>query len=131
MDYGFSKHKLPGGYSYPLKRSMLDLCLEKYELTKISFMYYSFHHRSDQIILQADYFGETHKGWAAAGLSSISVQAVPSEKRKEIESVILDNALPALCDWLKKTENEGDGWRASSRYLVFRYIEGKLIGSNS
>lgn len=83
MDYGFNKHKLSGGYSYPLKRGLLDLWLEKYELTKISVAYYWFSHKIDHIILRADYLGETHKGWAAAGLSSITVRAVRSENEKK------------------------------------------------
>ncbi|MGH9939486.1 MAG: hypothetical protein ACREAM_24870, partial [Blastocatellia bacterium] len=83
-EYSFSKSKLPRGYSYPLKRGLLDEWLDEAELTKIANVHYCFNLKSDNFILQGDYFGEAHKSWAGAGLSSIWLWAVRSEERKVI-----------------------------------------------
>ena len=125
-EYSFSKDKLPRGYSYPLKRSLLDERLDEAELTKIQGVYYCFNRKSDNLILRGDYFGEARKGWAGAGLSSIWLWAVRSEERKVIETVLVNEALPALIVWLRKAEQEGNVWRATSRHIDFRFRDTQL-----
>src|SRR5215510_4014268 len=125
-EYSFSKNKLPRGYSYPLKRGFLNERLDEAELTKIANVYYCFNLKSDNLVLRGDYFGEAHKGWAGAGLSSIWLWAVRSEERKVIETVLVNEALPALIVWLRKAEQEGNVWRATSRHIDFRYKDAQL-----
>ena len=129
MEYGFYKYKLPKGYSFPLKRSVLDEYLEAAKIEKVSQIYFSFHRNTDNIILRSDFFGEAHKGSAGAGFSSITLSAVTSDKRKEIEIVLIEKVLPALCEWLIFSEKAGNAWRGKSRHLVFRYSDGNLIKS--
>jgi hypothetical protein len=125
-EYSFSKNKIPRGYSYPLKRSLLDECLDEAELTKIAIVHYCFNLKSDNLILRGAYSGEAHKGWAGAGLSSIWLWAVRSEERKVIEAVLANEALPALIDWLRKAGQEGNVWRAISHQIDFRYKDAQL-----
>jgi hypothetical protein len=125
-EYSFSKDKLPRGYSYPLKRGLLDERLDEAELIKIAGVYYCFNLKSDNLVLRGDYFGEAHKGWAGAGLSSIWLWAVRSEERKVIETVLVNEALPALIVWLRKAEQEGNVWRATSRHIDFRFRDTQL-----
>lgn len=125
-EYSFSKNKLPKGYSYPLKRGLLNKWLDEAELTKIACTYYCFNRKSDNLILRGDYFGEAHKGWAGAGLSSIWLWAVRSEDRKVIETILINEALPTLISWLRKAEQEGNVWRATSRHIDFRYMDTQL-----
>jgi hypothetical protein len=129
MEYGLSKRKLPKGYSYPLKRSVLDSFLESANLRKLDTVTYSFYAHRDNIIIRADYFGEAHKGWAGVGLSSIVLQAVPSAERKEVENVLIEKVLPELCSWLRSAEEEGNAWRAWSRHLFYRHSNGHLFKS--
>ncbi|MFN7930212.1 MAG: hypothetical protein U0Y68_20265 [Blastocatellia bacterium] len=126
-EYSFSKDKIPKGYSYPLKRSVLDGQLDETNLTKIANVYYCFSHNSDDLILRGRYFGEAHKGWAGAGLSSIWLWAVPVQNRKDIETLLIENALPKLIAWLQKAESEGNVWRAKSRHLDFRQRATELV----
>jgi hypothetical protein len=124
-EYSFSKRKLPRGYSYPLKRGLLDELLDEAELTKIDTVHYCFDLKSDNLILRGNYSGEAHKGWAA-GLSSIWLWAVRSEERKVVENVLVNEALPALIMWLRKAEQEGNVWRATSRHIDFRFRDTQL-----
>jgi hypothetical protein len=125
-EYSFRKDELPRGYSYPLKRGLLDEWLDEAELTRIDSVSYRFNLKSDNLILQGNYFGEAHKGWVGAGLSSIWLWAVRSEERKVIETVLVNEALPALIVWLRKAEQEGNVWRATSRHIDFRFRDTQL-----
>lgn len=127
LEYSFSKNKIPIGYSYPLKRSVLDKLLNEAKLTKIGNVYYCFNLKSDDLILRGDYFGEAYKGWASVGLSSIWLWAVSSENRKEIETTHIQKAVPKLIEWLQKAEAEGNVWRANSRHIDFRYRKNELV----
>jgi hypothetical protein len=125
--YSFSKHKIPQDYSYPLKRSVLDTFLDDAGLTQIANVTYSFNLKSSNVILRGDYLGEAYKGWAYAGLSSIRLRAVPSENRKVIEEILVNEALPKLTDWLRKAEIAGNVWRSQSHHLVFCYKETEIV----
>lgn len=126
-EYSFSKNKIPKGYSYPLKRSVLDGQINEASLTQIYNVYYCFNLNSEDLVLRGNYFGEAHKGWAGAGLSSIWLWAVPSNKRKDIETILIQEALPKLIAWLQKAEREGNVWRSKSRHIDFRYREIELV----
>jgi hypothetical protein len=123
MDYPFSKHKLPKGFSFPLKRSVLDALLDASEITGLSGVSFIYSSQSREILLRASFFGEAHKGWAAAGLTSLTFYAVPSGLKNEIESAMSASVLPRLCDWLRMVEQKGNAWRGQSRHLEFRWNE--------
>ena len=125
VKYGFSKSKIPKGMSYPLKRSMLDAALDEAGIFRLHMVYY-FLRQSGQNVMRADYAGESRQA-AAAGRSSVTVYAVPSDERKQTESLILATGLPRVCQWLKNIENGGDGLRSKDRHLVIEYAGDKLL----
>ncbi|MBS1793141.1 MAG: hypothetical protein JSS81_04770 [Acidobacteria bacterium] len=126
MDYGFDKHKLPKGMSYPLKRSALDAALKGNGISQVHVVYYWLR-QSGHNVMRADYLGESKKGWATAGQSSITLYAVPSDERKQTENLILSEALPRLCEWLKKIEVGGNSSRFKDQHLVIECSENKLF----
>ena len=129
MEYSFHKNKLPKGFSYPIKRSVLDEFLISAHLKQLVSVTYSFYNRSDDVITRVSFSGESHRGWSGVGQSSITIQAVPSEQRKEVEGLMVGEVLPDMCLWLRNAEAEGNAWRAKSRHLVFRYVDGGISRS--
>jgi hypothetical protein len=129
MEYGFDKQKLPRGFSYPLKRSILDAALTEAGITRVHCVYYWLGHSGD-IILRADYCGEANHAWAA-GQASITLCAVPSEERRETESALLHQALPQLCTWLRTAEQAGNVWRGVDHTIVFHVKNGFLSVTTS
>ena len=123
--YGFDKNRLPKGHSYPLKRSALDTALASANLSQIHWVYYLLRQKGSTVLF-ADYCGESNKGWAAAGKSSITVYAVPSVERKETEVALLQQGIPRLCEWLQAFANSGNVKRATDHHLVILYKDGKV-----
>ena len=125
MNYSFDKSKLPKGLSYPLKRSVLDETMERVGISKIHVVYYWLRQSGD-VVMRADYCGDATKGRFAAGQSSVTLYAVPSEQRKETEGLLLTSGLPSLCSWLKAAENAGSAWRGKDHHLAIECVDGKL-----
>jgi hypothetical protein len=80
MQYAFDKRKLPRDFSFPLKRSLLDAVLTQAQIARVHCVYYWLRQSGD-IVLRADYCGETNQAWAA-GQASITLYAVPSVERQ-------------------------------------------------
>jgi len=124
MLYAFDKQKLPRGFSFPLNRSVLDAALAQAAIARVHCVYYWLRQSGD-IVLHANYSGETNQAWAA-GQSSITLYAVPSAERRETESAIIHQALPQLCTWLQTAERAGNVWRGNDHTIVFHFKHGLL-----
>lgn len=129
MDYPFSKDKLPQGFSYPLKRSALYSALENANLSQIHVVYYWFRKDGD-LLMQADFCGETEEKFAA-GQSSVSLYSVSSSERKKTEVLLINEGLPRLCNWLKEAENAGNSWRGKNHRFFIQYANEKLYFNES
>lgn len=125
MNYSFDKSKLPQGMSYPLKRSVLDAVLQDAGVSQIHVVYYWLR-QSGNVVMRAECCGQSNKGAFAAGQSSITLYAVPSEERKETETLLLEKGLPELCAWLKKAEEAGNAWRGKNHHLAIECAGGSL-----
>ena len=117
VTYGFDKAKLPRGLSFPLKRGVLDSALEKAGLTKIHVVYYWLR-QGGHILIRADYCGEGRRGWFAAGLSSITIYAVPSSERQATEAALVLDVLPQMIGWLKSLEQSGNVRRGTDQHFM-------------
>ena len=126
MEYPFFKAKLPRGFSYPLKRSVLDSFLDEAHLTQLSGVSFQYSSDGRPFLLLASFFGEAHKGFAEAGLCSLTLYSVPSAQKKLIEDAMTDSVLPRLVDWLRLIDQKGNAWRAKSRHLEFRNNDGAI-----
>jgi hypothetical protein len=129
MEYAFDKHKLPRGFSFPLNRSVLDAALTQARIAHVYCVYYWLRQSGD-IVLRADYCGETNRAWAA-GQASITLYAVPSLERRETEAVLIHQALPQLCTWLQTAEQAKNVWRGNNHAIVFHFEHGSLIVRSS
>jgi hypothetical protein len=129
MTYAFDKQKLPRGFGFPLKRSILDAALTEAAITGVYCVYYWLRHSGD-IVLRADYCGEANHAWAA-GQASITLYAVPSGERRATEAALLHQALPRLCTWLHTAERAGNVWRGVDHTIVFHVKNGYLSVTTS
>lgn len=120
MDYSFSKHKLPKGASYPLKRSALDAALAQANVKDLVFVDYLRNQRRDEV-MRADYHGNHRRGSFASGKTAVTVYSVPSEQRAAVESCLLNEGVKAIVEWLEKTESAGNTWRSTDHRLVLEF----------
>jgi len=128
LDYHFSKDNLPKGLSYPLKRSVLDAALADGQiagLLGVSYRRSSLKPDSDtttrrNIVLRADYCGESRCTWAVRGGMHLYVYAIVSRDRKNIEVPLVGIVLPKLVAWLRELETAPPG---STRRGVDQYFE--------
>jgi hypothetical protein len=118
-DYGFHKDRLTRGWSYPLKRSLLDEALVSAGATNIAAVFYSLvmtpmdDRRAGP--LTAHYHGDdTPSHWAEQ--VSIYVETVPSENRREIADALL-TVLGDVARWIAGTTEREPTWRAASHSL--------------
>lgn len=130
MEYPFHKFKIPKGYSYPLKRSVLDAWLETTGLTQLAGVSYVFFQHSDNLVIRALFTGETIK-YRTAGTYQVWIYAVPSAEKSAIEQLIMTEALPILGDWLMAAEKAGNSWRGKSHHLEISYLNGRLAATHS
>ncbi len=117
LAYSFDKAKLPRGLSFPLRRSALDTVLLEAGVTGIHCVYH-WVRQGGEVLLRADFCGEGRRGWAAAGLTSITVYAVPSGERKQAESCLVSEVLPRMAFWLKDLEQAGNTRRGVDQSFV-------------
>jgi len=121
MQYALTKDRLPKGFSFPLKRSVLDGALRAAGLpNELHHVYYA---RPQQpgLMLRIDYCGEDRKGWFAAGKSSLWLFAVPSDKRKQAEIALVTHGLPNLTGWLDKIRAAGNSIRGPDQTFELWY----------
>jgi hypothetical protein len=125
--YSFAKAKIGADLSYPLKRSLLDDALRStsaYDAV-CSVVYVST--RYGNMVLEARFIPE---GFGAhptvSGRNEIVLRPVPREQRHNIEQILVNHALPVLCDWLVKTRNEGNAWRGMRHSITFELAGGTI-----
>lgn len=80
--------------------------------------------------MRADFMGEGH-GFSpfSAGRSSLTVYAVPSQEKHAIETLILAEGLPRVCEWLHGLQQAGNAWRAKNHFLGLEFAGGTLKAS--
>jgi hypothetical protein len=126
--YWFSKEKLPRGVSYPLKRSSLDSALQEASVYCAVYSVRYLANSSCTPVLDAQFVPLGTKAHASVvGRSLVTLHAVPSTQRNAAEEQILTTALPSLCDWLAKTQTQGDSWRGMPHFIAFEVIDGKQL----
>jgi hypothetical protein len=125
LAYAFDGARVPRGLSFPLKRSVLDAALLEAGISKIHCVYYWLRQRG-HIVMRADYCGEGRRGWAAAGLASITVYAVPSSDRPVIEAALVSQVLPRMICWLKDLESSGNTRRGVDHHFVAGWEAGAV-----
>ena len=114
LDYAFDKAKLPKGLSFPLKRNVLDAALAEAGVAKIQCVYY-WRRQRGTCVLRANFCGEGRRGWAAAGLSSITLYAVPSFERLATEVSLVSELLPRMIKWLVDLQSAGNARRGTDQ----------------
>jgi hypothetical protein len=128
-EYWFSKDKLPGTYSYPLKRSLLDAALKDASVKDAvySVRYLFSRGKGLPTLLDVLFSPEGRDVHASAsGKSLITVFAVPNEKRKSCENILVSIGLPILCKWLTQTSRAGNVWRSKGHNLSLIIQDGVL-----
>jgi len=126
LQYSFSKLKIPRGWSYPLKRSLLDAWLVNPSINRIFHVFFNMRHTGN-IVMRADFMGEGH-GFppSSAGKSSLTVYAVPSQEKHDNETLLAREGLPRVCAWLQCVEQAGNAWRAKNHSIVLEFVAGAL-----
>jgi hypothetical protein len=79
-------------------------------ISKIHCVYY-WPRRSGHIVMRADFSGEGRHDWAAAGLASITVYALPASDRRVVGASIVSEVLPRMIGWLTELEAFGNNRR--------------------
>lgn len=125
LAYGFSKAKIQRGWSFPLKRSVLDASLMAAGVSRILSVTYG-QRQSGHVVMWANYCGEGRRGWAGAGLASIIVYAVPSTERQATEIALVSEALPRLVRWLSELESSGNTRRGVDQHFHATFEAGVL-----
>lgn len=133
LQYGFSKDKLPRAFSYPLKRSLLDVALDEVSVTQTVYsVRYLFGRGTSSTTLHAWFTPESSGAHVSvSGKSLITVWAVPREQRKSCEDLFIDAGLPILCRWLAQTATAGNVWRSTQHELSLVVRDGKLTHEKS
>jgi hypothetical protein len=123
--YIFEKATLGSGWSYPLKRSVLDAALSSAGVTSVFEVRFQGgpHKRIPPLVV-------THVGvaapYGAAGKVRISVTAVRSVERQAVMSA-LEAELPTICGWIKAAEAASMTWRDQGHQLVAELHDGQIV----
>lgn len=130
-DYGFSKDKIPASLGYPLKRSLLDAALDKAGVRRhvysVRYLLGHWHATSPLVVdvmFQPEAGGHYHP--SVAGRSLITVFAVPSQERKQVEDILVSQGLSLICNWLAEGASAGNVWRNTVHHLSLSVCEGAL-----
>ncbi|WP_435007138.1 hypothetical protein P12x_004512 [Tundrisphaera lichenicola] len=121
------KAKLPKGFSFPMKRSVLDNFLRREGITKVTGVSFC-GNSGDNIVLTARYYGPRRK--SSRHTLSLSIYAVPSEIRKLVEELVVNEALPRLAKWLLSFSEESL-LRARTDHSMTFTLEGTSGGDRS
>lgn len=127
LGYSFQKHRLAQGWSYPLKRSLLDQALVKAGALNVASVSYCLvmsaldERRTGTLIAQ--YRGAAMPG-PGPGEVSIYVLSVPSIQRADV-ALGLANALAGVARWIYATEHREPTWRTESHGLHVTVVDGE------
>lgn len=128
MFRGYDKHKIPKTESFPVGRSLVEEGLAGVAPSMLHMLYF-WRKRSGPIVMRADYLGEQSRGSYAAGLTSVTVYALPHEERQQIAESVAQVAIPALAAWIAKAEKAMSTWRTHSHCWVCSVENGALTFS--
>ena len=101
LGYNLVKHKLWKGYSYPLKRSILDEHLRLLDVSSIKDVWY--------LGPAKERFGPAGE-IMSAGTYQLFFYVVPSETRKLCELLLVRYALPLICRGLQAHDLQNTGF---------------------
>jgi hypothetical protein len=126
MNPNATKEKLAKGFSYPLKRSVLDAALLSAQLNQLPLI--RFYSQRNDLVMWAWFPGEANRGvhGAGTGLTQLFIYAVPSPEHQNVEQKLIAQGLPALCSWLQKSEAAGSVWRSTEHSFRCRLIDNEL-----
>jgi hypothetical protein len=124
IDYHFDMAKIPKGMSFPLKRSRLDAALIESGISSVCIVYYRLRQSGD-IVLRGNFCGEQPRDRAMAGQFSITIYAVPSGQRSQVELAIEADLLPRLIQWLREIEQAGNVRRATDKHFTAYWSDGE------
>lgn len=122
--YWYSKDKLPGTLSYPLKGSLLDATLEKAAVKSAVYSVRCIGRQNSPTILSSLFNPEPKS--AQAGKSLITIWAVDRRQRQQAERILLADGLLLLCNWLQRAQKEGNVWRSFRHELTLAIDDGTL-----
>jgi hypothetical protein len=117
--YFYGKDKLPEGWSYPLKRSVLDEALESAGVTSVVSVRC---HYGGSPPLGVEFTGEEARN-LFSGKVSITVRAVPSAERRATMAE-LESTLAVVCDWIRSAEDAAPTWRMTGHALAVEISDG-------
>ncbi|AHM59334.1 hypothetical protein D770_05335 [Flammeovirgaceae bacterium 311] len=128
LSYAFDKDKLPKGYFFPLKRSLLDNLILENGLKKIHVVYYwlSKLNYPDSPLLRADYTGESKKEMFAAGKSSITVYGIKATEKDDEIKLVAKEGMEAIIKWLTELEKAGNVIRAKDHSILLYWKNERL-----
>jgi hypothetical protein len=122
VEYPLDKAKLPRGFSYPIKRSILDRHLEAIG-APIFVVYFRFARGSSGSI-HVEYHGE-HDSLSEhpAGKFSLTIYCLPSHLRAHGEEAVVQTGLPLICEWIAKAIQADPVWRSTTHRVRFSCAE--------
>ncbi len=121
LTYLYSKASLPAGWSYPLKRTVLDAALKAAGVTGVFSVRYSYGDGGQQHRpLRVQFDGED----VAEGKVSITIYAVPSDERRSTMTQ-LEAMLATVCDWIRNAEVATPTWRMARHSLEVELRNGQ------
>jgi hypothetical protein len=126
LDYKLSRHKVPRGFSYPLKRDAFDTVISARGVQSIKSLVLFFRRIPTSTLMEATYSGEQNGG-LLAGTFSIWIYAVPSTKRSAIQELIMQTVLPPALDWITEIDRAGNVRRMNYHYLSAQLIDGEVV----
>ena len=130
VEYGFSKSPIPKSLSHPLKRSILDAALVEGGIQQLACVYF-WVRQSGTAVLRADFCGEHRRGWAGAGMSSLTIYAVSATERAATADALVRDVLPRVVRWLQHAEAAGNVWRDADHQLLVQRVNGQWHFSES
>jgi hypothetical protein len=126
LDYQFSRHKVPRGFSYPMKRSLLDPAIAERGIKSIRSVVFFFS-RSRESVVAVNYTGEQNAGILQPGTFSFWIYAVRSTERSIIQESIMRLVLPPALDWIVELDHAGNVRRTGNHHFAARLIDGQAV----
>jgi hypothetical protein len=126
LDYHFSRHKVPRGFSYPMKRSLLDPAIAERGIKSIRSVVFYFS-RSRESVVAVNYTGEQNDKILQPGSFSFWIYAVRSTERSSIQESIMRLVLPTALDWIVELDHAGNVRRTGNHHFAARLVEGQAV----
>jgi hypothetical protein len=126
LSYRFSRRKIPRGFSYPMKRSMLDAVIAAGGIQSVASVVFYFK-RAPESLFTVSYTGEQNDGILDPGTFSIWIYAVPSIERSGVQESIMRSVIPAALDWIVEIGHAGNVRRMGNHYFAARLIDGEAL----